>query len=72
MSEALEAEQKTNPQGDPITSVAVPKPVEGAGRKDPHAEAKRQFGEGLTLMTLGVVETVRSGTCAETVAISVS
>ena len=25
MSEALEAEQKTNPQGDPITSVAAPK-----------------------------------------------
>ena len=42
MSEALEAEQKTNPQGDPITSVAAPKPVEGTGRKDPHAEAKRQ------------------------------
>ena len=43
MSEALEAEQKTNPQGDPITSVAAPKPVETAGaRKDPHAEAKRQ------------------------------
>ena len=43
MSEALEAEQKTNPQGDPITSVAAPKPVEAAGaRKDPHAEAKRQ------------------------------
>ena len=29
MSEALEAEQKTNPQGDPITSVAAPKPVNG-------------------------------------------
>ena len=43
MSEALEAEQKTNPQGDPITSVAAPKPVEATGaRKDPHAEAKRQ------------------------------
>src|SRR6266581_7941596 len=41
MSEALEAEQKTNPQGDPITSVAAPKPELGA-RKDPHAEAKRQ------------------------------
>ena len=41
MSEALEAEQKTNPQGDPITSVAAPKPETGA-RKDPHAEAKRQ------------------------------
>src|SRR2546426_12264 len=43
MSEALEAEQKTNPQGDPITSVAAPKPTETtATRKDPHAEAKRQ------------------------------
>ena len=54
MSEALEAkqktnpqgdpitsepEQKTNPQGDPITSVAAPKLV---GKKDPHADAKRQ------------------------------
>ena len=39
MSEALEAEVKTNPQGDPITSAAAPK-VEG--KKDPHAEAKRQ------------------------------
>ena len=39
MSEALEAQQKTNPQGDPITSVAVPK---SDGKKDPHAEAKRQ------------------------------
>ena len=44
MSEALEAEQKTNPQGDPITSVAAPKPAETTGtRKDPHAEAKRQM-----------------------------
>src|SRR5437773_7105406 len=42
MSEALEAEQKTNPQGDPITSVAAPKPTETGVRKDPHAEAKRQ------------------------------
>src|SRR5437899_3968234 len=42
MSEALEAEQKTNPQGDPITSVAAPKPTETGARKDPHAEAKRQ------------------------------
>ena len=41
MSEALEAEQKTNPQGDPITSVAAPK-LELGSRKDPHAEAKRQ------------------------------
>jgi pyruvate ferredoxin oxidoreductase alpha subunit len=41
MSEALEAEQKTNPQGDPITSVAPPPPP-SAARKDPHAEAKRQ------------------------------
>ena len=39
MSEALEAQQKTNPQGDPITSVAAPKT---SGTKDPHAEAKRQ------------------------------
>ena len=39
MSEALEAQQKTNPQGDPITSVAVPK---SDGKKDPHADAKRQ------------------------------
>ena len=39
MSEALESEQKTNPQGDPITSVAVPK---SEAKKDPHAEAKRQ------------------------------
>jgi pyruvate ferredoxin oxidoreductase alpha subunit len=39
MSESLEAEVKTNPQGDPITSVAAPK-VES--KKDPHAEAKKQ------------------------------
>jgi len=39
MSESLEAEVKTNPQGDPITSVAAPK-VEA--KKDPHAEAKKQ------------------------------
>ena len=39
MSEALEAQQKTNPQGDPITSVAAPK---ADGKKDPHFEAKRQ------------------------------
>ena len=36
---SLEPEQKTNPQGDPITSVAAPKAVE---KKDPHAEAKQQ------------------------------
>ena len=41
MSDALEAEQKTNPQGDPITSVAPP-PSATAAKKDPHAEAKRQ------------------------------
>ena len=42
MSDALEAEVKTNPQGDPITSAApAPSPKEG-GRKDPHAEAKKQ------------------------------
>ncbi len=34
-----ETEVKTNPQGDPITSVAVPK---SDGKKDPHAEAKKQ------------------------------
>ena len=39
MSEALEAQQKTNPQGDPITSVAAPK---SDGKKDPHADAKKQ------------------------------
>ena len=33
MSEALEAEQKTNPQGDPITSVAAPKADLTSGRK---------------------------------------
>jgi pyruvate ferredoxin oxidoreductase alpha subunit len=38
MSDAAEPEQKTNPQGDPITSVAVK--VEPG--KDPHAEAKNQ------------------------------
>jgi pyruvate ferredoxin oxidoreductase alpha subunit len=38
---SLEPEQKTNPQGDPITSVAAPKPT-GDVKKDPHAEAKRQ------------------------------
>ena len=41
MSEGLETEVKTNPQGDPITSApAAPSPK--AGKKDPHAEAKRQ------------------------------
>ncbi len=40
MSEALEAEQKTNPQGDPITSVAAPKPK--SDRTDPHSAAKMQ------------------------------
>ena len=39
MSESLETEVKTNPQGDPITSVAAPK-IDG--KKDPHAEAKKQ------------------------------
>ena len=34
-----ETEVKTNPQGDPITSVAAPK---SDGKKDPHAEAKKQ------------------------------
>ncbi|MFM8551301.1 MAG: transketolase C-terminal domain-containing protein [Nitrospiraceae bacterium] len=40
MSESVETEVKTNPQGDPITSVAAPKPTEV--KKDPHAEAKKQ------------------------------
>ena len=35
MSEALEAEQKTNPQGDPITSVAAPKPAETTHKEGP-------------------------------------
>jgi pyruvate ferredoxin oxidoreductase alpha subunit len=39
MSEALEPQQKTNPQGDPITSVSAPK---AETKKDPHADAKRQ------------------------------
>ncbi|MBX3327339.1 MAG: ferredoxin oxidoreductase, partial [Nitrospira sp.] len=34
-----ETEVKTNPQGDPITSVAAPP---SASKKDPHGEAKRQ------------------------------
>ena len=41
MSEALESEVKTNPQGDPITAAPAP-PSSQAGKKDPHAEAKRQ------------------------------
>ncbi len=42
MSEGLETEVKTNPQGDPITSApAKPSAAEG-GRKDPHGEAKKQ------------------------------
>jgi pyruvate ferredoxin oxidoreductase alpha subunit len=40
MSESLDTAVKTNPQGDPITSVAAPKPTEV--KKDPHAEAKKQ------------------------------
>ena len=39
MSEALEPKQKTNPQGDPTTSVSAPK---AETKKDPHADAKRQ------------------------------
>jgi pyruvate ferredoxin oxidoreductase alpha subunit len=39
MSEPIETEQKTNPQGDLITSAAVVKTEAG---KDPHAEAKKQ------------------------------
>ena len=38
---SLEPEQKTNPQGDPITSVAEQKPT-GDAKKDPHADAKNQ------------------------------
>jgi pyruvate ferredoxin oxidoreductase alpha subunit len=38
MSESTETEQKTNPQGDPITSVKV----ETKPGVDPHAEAKKQ------------------------------
>jgi pyruvate ferredoxin oxidoreductase alpha subunit len=37
---SMEPEQKTNPQGDPITSVAVPKAE--SKKTDPHAEAKKQ------------------------------
>ena len=39
MSDALESEVKTNPQGDPITSVAAQKTD---AKTDPHAEAKKQ------------------------------
>ena len=45
MSDALESEVKTNPQGDPITSAApAPSsaPATKGGRKDPHAAAKKQ------------------------------
>ena len=42
MSESLETEVKTNPQGDPITSVAAPAAPKAAVMQDPHAEAKRQ------------------------------
>lgn len=41
MSEALEADVKTNPQGDPITSTA-PAPTTEQAKKDPHAAAKLQ------------------------------
>ena len=45
MSEGLEAEVKTNPQGDPITSApAAPKADSGKGRKDPHGAAKKPGG----------------------------
>lgn len=40
MSESLETAVKTNPQGDPITSVAAAPKAEV--KKDPHAEAKKQ------------------------------
>jgi len=36
---SMEPEQKTNPQGDPITSVAVPK---ADAKQDPHEAAKKQ------------------------------
>lgn len=43
MSEALESEVKTNPQGDPITSAPpAPSVDSGKGRKDPHGDAKSQ------------------------------
>lgn len=43
MSEALESEVKTNPQGDPITSAPPAPSVDSEkGRKDPHGDAKRQ------------------------------
>lgn len=42
MSEGLETEVKTNPQGDPITSAPAAAPSTNGGRKDPHGEAKRQ------------------------------
>lgn len=41
MSEALETDVKTNPQGDPITSAPAVTSTEG-GRKDPHGDAKKQ------------------------------
>lgn len=41
MSENLETEVKTNPQGDPITS-APAAPTTQSAKKDPHAEAKKQ------------------------------
>ncbi|MBM4123874.1 MAG: ferredoxin oxidoreductase [Nitrospira sp.] len=40
MSESLETAVKTNPQGDPITSVAAAPKTEV--KKDPHADAKKQ------------------------------
>jgi pyruvate ferredoxin oxidoreductase alpha subunit len=42
MSDGLETEVKTNPQGDPITSAPAPAPSPKGGRKDPHADAKMQ------------------------------
>ena len=42
MSDSLETEVKTNPQGDPITSAAPAPASKEGGRKDPHAEAKKQ------------------------------
>ena len=41
MSETLETQAKTNPQGDPITSAPAAPSTQG-GKKDPHGEAKQQ------------------------------
>lgn len=41
MSESLEADVKTNPQGDPITSAPSAPSAQGV-KKDPHEQAKKQ------------------------------